>query len=72
MIKIGMMLGERYEILEKIGTGGKMCIRDSLLTGTWKFGLIIALIVPIIVACYLPICEWLSKHFPVVCGKLKI
>ncbi|SFH46995.1 Fucose 4-O-acetylase [Lachnospiraceae bacterium NLAE-zl-G231] len=43
-----------------------------LLTGTWKFGLIIALIVPIIVACYLPICEWLSKHFPVVCGKLKI
>ena len=22
MIKIGMMLGERYEILEKIGTGG--------------------------------------------------
>ncbi|MCR5509444.1 MAG: serine/threonine protein kinase, partial [Lachnospiraceae bacterium] len=22
MIKIGMMLGDRYEILEKIGTGG--------------------------------------------------
>ena len=22
MIKIGMILGERYEILEKIGTGG--------------------------------------------------
>ena len=22
MIKIGMMIGDRYEILEKIGTGG--------------------------------------------------
>ena len=31
MIKIGMMIGDRYEILEKIGTGG-MSVKQNVIS----------------------------------------
>ena len=31
MIKIGMLVGDRYEILEKIGTGGMAVVYQRLL-----------------------------------------
>ncbi len=72
VIRVGnntiLVVGTHYIFVTILGKlGGVLQISH-----TWVFSLVVLVTVPLIIAFYMPVSEYITKYLPVVNGKMKI